>query len=50
MGVGLVRHMFNSRIPLAMDNPRIVVFSRITEFVVRADCIVAAPEGEFTHV
>jgi hypothetical protein len=50
LGVGLVQHMLISRFPVVMDNPRIFVFSRITEFAVRADGIVSAFEGESAHV
>lgn len=50
LGVELVQHMLISCFPVVTDNPRIVVFSRITEFAVRADGIVAASEGESTHV
>lgn len=50
LGVELVEHKLISRFPVVTDNPRIVVFSRITEFAVRADGIVAASEGESTHV
>lgn len=50
LGVELVQHMLISRFPVITDNPRIVVFSCITEFSVQADVIVAASEGEFNHV
>jgi hypothetical protein len=42
--------MLISRFPVVTDNPRIVVFSRITEFAVRTDGIVAASEVESIHV
>lgn len=50
LGVELVQHISISRLPMVTDNRRIVVFSGITEFSVQADVIVAASEGEFTHV
>jgi|SynMetStandDraft_3_1070028.scaffolds.fasta_scaffold00013_19 hypothetical protein len=50
LGVGLVQDILISRVPMVTANRRIVVFSRITEFSVQADVIVAASEGEFTHV
>lgn len=50
LGVELVQHMLISRFPVVTDNPRIVVFSRITEFAVRTDGIVAASEVESIHV
>lgn len=39
-GVELVQHMLVSRFPVVTDNPRIVVFSRITEFSARADDVL----------
>lgn len=45
-----VQHMLVSRFPVVTDNPRIVVFSRIAEFAVRADGVLAASEGESAHV
>ncbi|MNO04431.1 hypothetical protein D3C81_2254560 [compost metagenome] len=45
-----VQHMLVSRFPVVTDNPRIVVFSRIAEFTVRADGVLAASEGESAHV
>lgn len=36
-----IEHMIVSRFPVVTDNPRIVVFSRITDFVRRADAILA---------
>lgn len=36
-----IEHMIVSRFPVVTDNPRIVVFSRIADFVRRADAILA---------
>jgi hypothetical protein len=50
LGVGLVPHMLISHFPVVMDNPHIVLFSRITEFAVRADRIVPVSEVDSAHV
>lgn len=50
LGVGLIQHILISLFPVVTVDPRIVVFSRITEFSLRADRIVAASEVEAARV
>lgn len=50
LGIEFVQHMLVSRFPVVTDNPRIVVFSRITEFAVRADGVLTASEVKSSHV
>lgn len=42
LAIDAVQHMVVSRFPVVTDNPRIVVFNRIADFVERADNVLAS--------